>query len=151
MPAWKPAGDVAPAISSRLNWSLAPEVGPDDEPEAVCERADHRIFSGARGGCEDSRSVPQAWDQRGDLLQLKEQVRRPVASPKMSRNRNTRSACYGLYRSWKATTACAKKMAAHNSPRIAVAATVISFTLPQNYRRPKNDSTAATTTTRPTR
>jgi hypothetical protein len=30
-------------------------------------------------GCEDSRSVPQAWDHRGDLLQLEEQIRRYCA------------------------------------------------------------------------
>ena len=28
-------------------------------------------------GAEDGRSVPQAWSQRSDLLQLEEQVRRP--------------------------------------------------------------------------
>lgn len=43
--------------------------GPDDEAEAVYGRADHRGFEGARAGCEDGRSVPQARDQRGDVLQ----------------------------------------------------------------------------------
>ena len=35
------------------------------------------VLRGARAGYEDGRSVPQARDQRGDLLQLEEQVRRP--------------------------------------------------------------------------
>jgi hypothetical protein len=50
--------DVAPAVLSRLNWSLAPEGGPDDEAEAVYGGADHRGFAGARAGYEDSRSMP---------------------------------------------------------------------------------------------
>src|SRR6516165_3983710 len=71
-PSFFRSDDVAPAVLSRLNWSLAPEGGPDDEAEAVYGRADHRGFAGARAGCKDSGSVPQAWDQRGDLLQLEE-------------------------------------------------------------------------------
>ena len=55
--------DVAPAVLSRLNWSLAPEGGPDDEAEAVYRRADHQGFAGAGARCEDSRPVPQAWDE----------------------------------------------------------------------------------------
>jgi hypothetical protein len=65
-------GDVAPGVLSRLTLSLALKGGPDDEAEAVYGRADHCGSAGARAGCEDLRFVPQAWDQRGDLLQLEE-------------------------------------------------------------------------------
>ena len=37
--------DVAPAILSSLNWSLALEGGPDDEAEAVYGRTDHWGFA----------------------------------------------------------------------------------------------------------
>jgi hypothetical protein len=62
-----------------MNWSLVPEGGPVDEAEAVYGRADHWGFVRARAGWEDSGSTPQARDQRGDLLQLEEQVRRQYA------------------------------------------------------------------------
>ena len=39
-------------------------------------RADHCDSEGARGRGQDGRAVPQARDQRGDLLQVEGQVRR---------------------------------------------------------------------------
>ena len=56
------------AEPSRLNWSLAPEGGPDDEAEAVYGRADHQGFAGAGAGYEDSRATFKVVvDTRGSL------------------------------------------------------------------------------------
>src|SRR4030081_924497 len=52
------------------------EKGPDNEAQEAHGRADHCDPEGTRGWREDSRSVPQARDQRGELLQLEGQVRR---------------------------------------------------------------------------
>jgi hypothetical protein len=61
-------GDVALSFLSGLNWSLALKKGPDDEATKAFGRADHRDLEGARGRNEDGRPVPEAQDQRRDLL-----------------------------------------------------------------------------------
>src|SRR6266545_4628791 len=50
--------------------------GPDDEAQEAYRRTDHCHPEGARSRDENGRSVPQARDQRGKLLQLESQVRR---------------------------------------------------------------------------
>src|SRR5213080_1783377 len=59
-----------------MNWSLAIWGGPDDEAQAIYGRADYWDFERARAGCEDGAFVPQARDQRCNLLQVEEQIRR---------------------------------------------------------------------------
>src|SRR5438046_3679785 len=59
-----------------MNWSLALWGGPDDEAQAIYGRADYWDFERARAGCEDGGFVPQARDQRCNLLQVEEQIRR---------------------------------------------------------------------------
>lgn len=45
--------------------------GPGDEAQEAYGRADHSAPEGARGRREDGRPVPQARDQRGELLHWK--------------------------------------------------------------------------------
>jgi hypothetical protein len=50
-------------------------MGTDDEAIEVHAGADHRGAEGAPGGRDGARAVPQARDQRGDVLRLAVEVR----------------------------------------------------------------------------
>src|SRR5262249_53451876 len=66
---------TCPCVSPPDGVRVRPEEGRTDEASKVHRRADYLGVEGARGGGEDGRPGSQAWDFRGDDLQLEGQIR----------------------------------------------------------------------------